>query len=758
MVNMKKLLSIILSIFICMTLFSGTASANTNNVDIDQMAAALNRLNILQGNNGDYLLYDNLQRSQAVAFIIRMLGKEDYVKEHVEELKSTNYPDVPESSWYAPYVGYSTIHNIVGGNLDGSFAPLDYVTEKAFLKMALCALDYEYGVDFNWSNVYQKAYEVGIVTDESYSTRTDDDTDYLRSQAIEVLYRALNTYKNGTQTKMILSLVDDGSFTKEEVAASGIFSDENETKIKSVTAVAPNALEVVLNEDIQNVEAEDISIYDASDEDDILKVQSVELDDNIIQITTAGQEPGKRYEIEINGIVDEEGNVSGPVHSTFEGYASREIKSDFFRISKVEQISRNIYHVYFTHPVNENSETPTYYELIKNGTVLIEGSAQNMTVKKLQAQDNAVSIYLDGGIFSEGEVYMLRVSGKLTSGYGVRLGEGDGDSYSFVFTETESEQLKILSVQGWTSDSVRIIFNREIDIGWAAKKLNYTVFDQDKDEITVINAVVSTSGDFSGREVFLSLSGSLMKENKYELAIEYIPDVYKQSVVENIRKEFSGTYPTNKKLQLSRATSPYNNCVLLTFNKAVNQADVLNTDNYIIRGENVSYSAKPVKVYYSERNGTYTAKLFMPADDIMTKSKRYSVYVSKLKDSLGNAGSSSMDDEFTAGSENTKQWISDAVTISKDAVKVTFNTEIAFNPTNLSASNYALEYEENGGTYRMVPMGVTYVDVTTLILRFDELDSDKTYRLRFNTITDYSEEYVLKDADVSKPIKVEWGE
>jgi len=758
MANIKKLISLILSITVCMALFAGAVYADTSSIDIDEMAAALNRLNILQGSNGDYMLYDNLQRAQAVALIIRMLGKENYVKEHAGELKNTIYPDVPESAWFAPYVGYSTKTNIVGGNLDGTFTPLKNVTEKEFLKMVLCALGYEYGEDFNWSSVYQMAYEVGIVTDESYSERTDDDTDYLRSQAIEVLYRALNTYKKGTQTKMILTLVEEGAFTSEEVAASDILFDNTATQIVSVTSIAPNMIEVVLNEDIQDVDADDISIYSSSDNEDTLEVKSVDFDGNSIQIITSAQTSGESYTIDIESVEDAEGNISGRLSAKFKGYVSAEIKSDFFRISKVEQISGNIIHVYFTHPVNTNSESPVYYELLKDDDVYLSGSAQNMTVKKMQSDDNAVSIFLNNSGFKAGEVYTLRVSGKLTSNYGVRLGDGDGDSYNFVISKTEPEQLKISSVQAWTSDSVKVQFNHEIDPVWAGKKLNYTVIDSDNDEINVTNAVISSSGNYSGREVMLSLKGTLDRDEEYKLRIEYIPDIYKQSKIENVTVNFSGKYPTSKKLALAGVKSEYNNYILLTFNKALDLDDASDTSNYAVKGvSDTSYSAIPVKAYYSEKNGKYTVKLFLPAEKKLTRMKRYTVYAYSLMDSLGNTSTGTLQTNFTAGGEFTGQWIDDAVTISKDAVKVTFKTELAFDPTNLSTFNYRLEYEENGSKYSIVPIGVTYVDVNTLVLRFDELDTEKTYKLLFDSLTDYSGEYTVKGTDVSAPVEVRWG-
>jgi hypothetical protein len=754
---MKRLLCLISSIIIAFTALTGTSLCDTSDISIDEMASTLNKLNILQGSNGSFFLDQKVDRAQATALIIRMLGKEKYVKENAEELMYTNYTDVAPTAWYAPYVGYGTKSDIIVGQPDGTFAPSEYITEKAFLKMALCALGYEYITDFDWTNVYAKAFEVGIVTDLSYSTKTSDNSNYLRSDAVAVIYRSLNTFKKGTETKMAFNLIDEEIFTHDELIRSGIFGKDEPTEIKKIDVLGPNKINIELNEDIKDLSIDDIKIYEADNENNILDVVSFDFENNYIQIVTEGQLPDEEYVIEINNIVDLIGNITGGLTGKFSGYETEEIKSNFFRISKVDQISPSIIHVYFTHPVNANSESPKYYELLKDDQVYVSGSAQNMTVKKLQSTDNAVSISLISKGLEQGSVYTLRVSGKMPSAYGVVLGDGNGDSRDFTAIMSQPKQLEVQSVQAWTSDSIRILFNREVDPVWAGKKLNYTVYDPDGDELTVTRAVVSTSGDFSGREVFVSLSYSFSKGFKYNLEIAYVPDIYKQTTIENKKIQFSGTYPTNKVLSLDKATSQYNNCVLLTFNMALDSATAQEAQRYLIRGDNTSYSASPIKAYYSEQGGNYTVKLYLKADDSLIKSKRYEVVVSNIKDALGNTVNY-MTKTFTGGGENTDSWIKEAVTVSKDAVKLSFNVELAFDPDNMSSSNYSLSYDENGENVRIMPIGVTYVDARTLVLRFEELDMSKKYVLDFDLITDYSGQYKRSSSDEKARIQVKWGE
>lgn len=770
---MKKAVSVILSATICVTLFAGTSAAGSTidaptpaafaltdgttntTTDLNKMAAALNKLNILQGENGDFKLGSQVKRSEAIALIIRMLGKENYVKQNAILFKSTRFTDVPQSQWYAPYIGYGTQNNILSGKTLSTFVPDEYTSEKQFLKMALCALGYIENTDFDWSNIYQKAYSVGIVTDVSYTSKTQDNMFYLRSEAVKVIYRSLNTPKKGGQKKLANLLVDEGAFTSAVMAASGIFGDDLPTSIEKVTSTAVDSIEVDLNENIQSVNSADITINDTAVSTSMLTVKSLAFRDDKIQIITAGQISGRSYTVSINSVTDINGNISGRLTGSFTGYVQQQVSSDFFKIRKVEQASANVINVYFTQPVNDNSENPAYFELTKNGSTYLTGSTQNFSVKKLQTTSDAVSILLKSATLAQGEVYGVRASGKLSSSYGARLGEGAGGSMDFVTTSVQTSQLEVASVQAWTSTSVRIIFNREIDPDWAGKRLNYTVYDANKSEIDVTKAAISDNG----REVLLSLGASLDKTKIYEVEMDTIPDIYGQSTIEGKSYKFTGVYPDNVSLSLSQASSGFSNSVALTFNKAIDAASASNATNYYIQGiSDSSFYAMPVKAYFDAQGSPNTVKLFLPIDRAFKNGERYCVYVSGLKDVTGSTSYDSIRGEFYgSGNSVVKPQITDAVTVARDTVKLTFNVEIAYDLNNISQSNYSLQYTENGETIKMIPIGVSYVDAKTLILKFDELDQTKSYQIKFNTVTDYSGLYPRTISDGGNTYAVRWG-
>jgi len=749
----KKVLCMVMSAIFCFTLLNVAIMAETYEADVYEMANALNKINILQGDNGNYNLDGNLERAQATALIIRLLGKEDHVRQNADMYRYTRFEDVDPTQWYAPYIGYGTQNGIIGGDTSDRFEPREKTTEKAFLKMALCALGYVYGEDFDWTNVFQKAYEVGIVSDGSYRYKVDDNFNYLRRDAIKVLYLSLNTFKKGTETKMANTLVEEGLLTRDELLESGIFGKVTPVEIEAINVVAPNNVEVRLNKYIKNIFPQDVVIIEEGS-DKALEIKSLAYRDGYVQIITSGQIPGKPYKLTIKNFTDTNGFMSGPVSGVFKGYTPMQVTSDFFRIQKVDQRSVNVIDVYFTHPVNISSENPVYYELYKNGSLFVTGSSQNMTVKKLQSVPNAVSICLKGSVFEPGQVYTLKASGKLVSGYGANLAEGYGETIDFTATVGQSEELAIITVEGQTNNTIRVLFSREVDPVWAGKRLNYTIYNAYRNVVDVTQVVVTENGENSGREVILTLAATLDKTKQYELKIEYIPDLYKQSAIENKTVQFSGSYASNEELALTGAIAEYANYIVLEFNRALDPADASDYSKYVIRSVTSSTMVIPKKAYYSAENGKYTVKLYLPNYAPLDKKESYIVYVSGVKDSLGTAATSLLRREFSPKSNDTvRPEVIDAVTVSRDLVKLLFNMETAFNQTNLNVANYVLEYEENGEVIRKVPIGITYVDPVTLILRFDELDESKEYRLRFDKVYDYSEEYYSASATTY----VRWG-
>ena len=111
--KLRRIFCIITAFCIYLTMFSSTIvnSAST----IQEKAEVLNSLSILRGYKGDFKLKDKLERCEAAAFIVRILGKEDYVLENHLLYRTTGFPDVVTSEWYAPYIEYCVEQGIING-------------------------------------------------------------------------------------------------------------------------------------------------------------------------------------------------------------------------------------------------------------------------------------------------------------------------------------------------------------------------------------------------------------------------------------------------------------------------------------------------------------------------------------------------------------------------------------------------------------------------------------------------------------------
>ena len=179
----------------------------------------------------------------------------------------------------------------------------------------------------------------------------------------------------------------------------------------------------------------------------------------------------------------------------------------------MEPVSRDVVNLYFTHPLTDNSAIPTYYKIYKGDALFADGSAKVLTVKRLAAANNAVSVKLNGLVFNEGEKYTISVSGDFTSLYTVKLNDGKGESISFTGKSADSESLEIKAIVPMSSTTLEVVFNREVDPVFSQKFLNYSVIRPDDSVIDVNKAVLVTTGDKAGKAVRLTLTASLNQLN-----------------------------------------------------------------------------------------------------------------------------------------------------------------------------------------------------------------------------------------------------
>ncbi|MEN6316385.1 MAG: S-layer homology domain-containing protein [Clostridiaceae bacterium] len=737
--NKSKFNLIAIVLLICNILLSMPVMAETSS--LPEITDTLNKLNILRGNNGDYFPEDKLKRSEAAAFIVRMMGKENHVLANKATYSVTAFPDVKITDWFAPYVGYCSKNGIIVGYTTGEFGPEDFINERSFLKMLLVCLGYTYGEDFIWSDVYKTAYITGLMKDASYNIKTDDNSTYVRGEVFVALYNALTLENKVTNSKLIQMLINEGAISKEIAMSTGLLIDSIKTAILSVTSLNSNTVSIKFNEPIEKLENEDVIISEYADYSKKLTVSLTSQIPGEIVITTSGQTADREYAVEITGVIDLEGNKSEKFTETFKGYRAAELKSDFLRISKVVPISNKVINLYFTHPITPNSEVPSYYEILVDNTSFIMGNTKSMVVKRIGSVNNGVTIYLKDAELTAGYDYTLKVNGDFSSIYAVKLNDGIGESISFKGIESSNEPLKVVTVQPLNSTSIEVEFNREVDPAFAEKFLNYTIIGANNINIPVTKAVLVNNGDKCGRAVLLTLQSQLDKTKAYEIRFEYLPDLFRETFLEGEVYSFDGLYGAKTNLSIEYVAALDKGTVQIYLSKPLNPAFASTNVYYMVTGTSgTSYLAVPQKASYQEIDGEYRVKLFMPSDKPLSGSGNYIVRVlSSMQDASGNTSTANAEYTF-AGSSNEiqKTAITNATIIARDTIRVTFNRDIAYEAPNILTSNYSLQYDMNGALITKEPMGVTYISSTIIALRFDSLDYDTKYALKFNALKDIS--------------------
>lgn len=706
----------------------------------EEKAEVMQKLEILKGNGTSLDLDSELSRAQAATFIVRLLGKEDDVLENQFKYKVTDFDDVPIKEWYAPYVGYCAEQGIINGIDSTTFNPKGNVTEKGFVKLVLTAIGYEYNKDFEWKSVFQKAYSIGLLSNSKYKNGDVKTRNYTRGDVVNILFQALQLNNPKTNIRMAYTLIDNKKITKEEGKKYSLIVDDAPTVVESIKPLNSKSVQVTFNEKVNGLTQDNVVIYQSSGGSEVLELMSIEegSDSNTYIVNTKTQQKrDEEYTIILDDIIDYQGNPI-TIDEKFIGYREDELQSDFFRISKVKAVSKNVIEVYFTHPINDNALQASFYTLEKDDEVVLEGNNNKMKISKLAASNKGVSIYLEDYSFDQEDYYKLRVDGKLSSVYGVTLNNGDGDDIRFVSTTDENEAFVITECIPVNSKTLQIDFNKEVNPVLAKQVYQYSVRDEQGIEVRVSDAKVMTDGDNAGMSVRLTLSSSIRVNTQYKVMINYITDVTRQFSI--IEKEFGfvGTYYSSNSMKIEGVLPLDNTTLIVYVNEALDEEWTKKIANYQLRGvTNTSYLAIPEAIYYTSEE-PYQIKIYLPKDKQLKDDYSYNLRILSLKDSLGNKQSYTISQQFKH-SESTSEdlYIKDARVIGDNTIKLTFNKEIDYNIENVMTSNYTLIYTDNGIEYKKIPIGANYINPSTIVLKFDVLNTDYSYQLTFKSLIDY---------------------
>ena len=518
---------------------------------------------------------------------------------------------------------------------------------------------------------------------------------------------------------------------------------DTDTTIEEMKALDFSKVYIKFNENIKPIPNENIVMIQHGKEADKIECSLASLDGNELVLYAPNKGSNNIYDIRLLNVEDENGIITEEILGMFPGYELDidEVESDYFRIKSIEGINEKSIKILFTHPINENTEIPSLYRIYEEDNLFTGGKTGDVTVKINSSLDGVI-LTLSNKVFKENSIYSLKIDGDLTSAYGVKLNDGANDSMQFVASSEAAEPFALDEIIPIDSKTLLLDFNKEINPFLAGQIYSFYITKEDGTPVKIEKTVADTLYSNMGNTVLINIEDTFIKKGKYLLTINNLSDVTRQEYITEKTYTFTADYGSADVMKISRVRALDSNTVEVSFTLPPNATTANMVNYYIIRGDGHSYSVNPEKIFFDSNVDSQKVKLYLPENKKLEKRKDYILTVdSRMEDYLGNTLAKSISEDFSgitlaAGTPT----IDDAVTISRDAVKLTFDREIALDASNILTSNYILEYSVSGTQYKKVPLSVIYINAKTVILKFDSLidDEDASFVIRYNKLKDYS--------------------
>jgi len=371
--------------------------------------------------------------------------------------------------------------------------------------------------------------------------------------------------------------------------------------------------------------------------------------------------------------------------------------------------------------------------------MVADGSKDQLLARTVGSESNCVYLSLKTGSFEDDSLYTLVISGDMTSAYGVKMNDGNGDEMPFRAVAGEADYFRLEKIKTYDRETLMLTFNKEVNTFLAQQVYNFYLTDESNSPIRIEHVTVESQGANAGKVLYLNIEGMFIKNARYYITINNLNDVTRQEYITETTYSFDADYGQSGRFGIQKIVVQDRQTIEVYFTNLPDPDSAVNESNFYVKPRKGSGVIYPVRALYDPAIHPNRVVLFF-SDTALTASKDYDLVVDyEFKDYLGNEIGMTVNNYFTASSKaKTGPSIEEAVPVSTDAIKLVFDKEISFNQVNLSPSNYTLEYSYNGMPIRKVPLSVLYVNAKTLVLKFDRLEYDVPYMLKFASIVDYT--------------------
>lgn len=690
-------------------------------------ATKLNAIGVLDGDGTSFNLDNSLKRQDASAFIVKFLGLKDVVLNHAALKNKVSFDDIEAGEWFIPYINYLDYNDIINGYEDNTFRPKEKISEKAFLKMLLVTLGYEYETDFNWNNVYTKAYEVGLTDNISYTVKTDDNTNFKRGDVVNFLDTALSLKIKGENKYAVERLIDNNITTEEKVLSLGYNIspeeseetideeiDQEEYKLKDLEISGKNSITFSIDNidnSLFNNNSVNYKIIDTKI-DQSLSIISIDrsIEDKITLSFYEELAPGdyvvsvyfRNNDIKYSNVITKEGTVQ-------QDYYTKN-----FDIYDIITLNNQEIEVIFTHPITDNSSREELFSILRDNNEIISGNYRSMNVYLNPNNPNSLIISLIEEKLYPNTTYQLRINGSLESKYLVHLNNGNGVTKSFVANDEDSSSFKLTSLKVLNDDTLRLEFNRTLDEIDALDVNNYSMFILNEFSGNYPKAD-SVTWAFPNNRKVIDVNFENMKINSsYKLNISSLRDFNENSILEDYDKTFKCEYTNTVEHARIRLIEVVNNKTI--------KVDFYNELGSKSKNANISIPNETISEVYINDNNPYQM-IIQLSSELLEHEKKFISIDGNLYNSDNELINQAVYSNTFYGSNEVVEpvKIQNIDFLGEGVLKIDFDRLINLNQSTYR-NNYHIYFKNNYTDNKtMVPERVVYLDNNSLLLKFDEI-------------------------------------
>lgn len=216
MANKRLILVLLICTFILSflpTTFAIEPAATSSSTTLDR-ANALSELGLFAGTDKGFDLESKPNRTQAIIFLLRMLGEE---KTAQNSSYLNPFTDVP--AWADKYVSYAYAKGYTSGISKTEFGTNNIATPEQFITFMLRAIGYsDKAGEFTLPTAIKKAETLGIFPADNYQVGSKT---FNRGDCVDVIYNFLSANKKGEDITVAESLIASEAIDSEIAAKYG---------------------------------------------------------------------------------------------------------------------------------------------------------------------------------------------------------------------------------------------------------------------------------------------------------------------------------------------------------------------------------------------------------------------------------------------------------------------------------------------------------------------------------------------------------